>query len=142
MVDMHLEVHVVPVSDVERSKRFYQSLGWRLDTDVAPGDDVRIVQFTPPGSACSITFGTGITPAAPGSAQGVLTVSEIESARADFVSRGIETSAIWHGVPFPQEARLPGPDPEHTSYQSYFSFTDPDGNRWLVQEVTTRVVGP
>jgi catechol 2,3-dioxygenase-like lactoylglutathione lyase family enzyme len=141
MVDMHLEVHVVPVSDVERSKRFYESLGWPLDSDIAPGGGVRIVQFTPPGSACSVTFGVGITPAVPGSAQGVLTVSDIEAAHQDFARRGIETSDLWHGVPFPPEARLPGPDPNHASYQSFFSFNDPDGNRWLVQEVTTRSAG-
>ncbi|MEZ0349762.1 VOC family protein [Mycobacterium sp. pR1184] len=142
MVEMHLEVHVVPVTDVERSKQFYESLGWPLDSDIEPGGDVRIVQFTPPGSACSVTFGQGITPAAPGSAQGVLTVSDIETAHADFAGRGIKTSDMWHGAPFPPEARLPGPDPDHTSYQSFFSFNDPDGNRWIVQEVTTRPANP
>jgi catechol 2,3-dioxygenase-like lactoylglutathione lyase family enzyme len=141
MVEMHLEVYVVPVSDIERSKRFYQSLGWPLDSDFSPGGDVRIIQFTPPGSACSVTFGAGITPAEPGSAQGVLIVSDIEAAHADFVGRGIETSDMWHGVPFPPEARLPGPDPDRASYQSFFSFNDPDGNRWLVQEVTARPAG-
>ena len=135
LVDMHLEVNVIPVSDVERSKQFYERLGWRLDDDVAPGDDVRLVQFTPPGSACSVTFGTGITPAAPGSAVGGLTVSEIKAAHDDLVSRGVEASEMWHGAPFPPEARLSGPDPERTSYGSFFSFNDPDGNGWLVQEV-------
>jgi catechol 2,3-dioxygenase-like lactoylglutathione lyase family enzyme len=115
MVDMHLEVNVIPVSDVERSKQFYERLGWRLDDDVAPGDDVRLVQFTPPGSACSVTFGKGITPAAPGSAVGGLTVSEIKAAHDDLVSRGVEASEMWHGAPFPPEARLSGPDPERTS---------------------------
>jgi catechol 2,3-dioxygenase-like lactoylglutathione lyase family enzyme len=141
MVDMHLEVNVIPVSDVERAKKFYERLGWRLDDDVAPGNDVRIVQFTPPGSACSVTFGTGITPAAPGSAEGGLTVTDIRAAHDDVVSRGVDASEMWHGAPFPPEARLSGPDPERTSYGSFFSFSDPDGNAWLVQEVTTRLPG-
>jgi catechol 2,3-dioxygenase-like lactoylglutathione lyase family enzyme len=141
MVDMHLEVNVIPVSDVERSKQFYERLGWRLDDDVAPGDDVRLVQFTPPGSACSVTFGKGITPAAPGSAVGGLTVSEIKAAHDDLFSRGVQASEMWHGAPVPPEARLSGPDPERTSYGSFFSFNDPDGNAWLVQEVTTRLPG-
>ena len=141
MVDMHLEVNVIPVSDVERSKQFYERLGWRLDDDVAPGDDVRLVQFTPPGSACSVTFGKGITPAAPGSAVGGLTVSEIKAAHDELVGRGIDTTEVWHGPAFPAEARQPGPDPERTSYGSFCSFNDPDGNAWLVQEVTTRLPG-
>ena len=136
--DMKLEVHVVPVSDVERSKQFYQRLGWRLDADDAPTKDVRIVQFTPSGSACSVTFGKGITPAAPGSAAGALIVSDIEAAHAEVVDRGIQASDMWHGAPFPPEARLEGPDPKRTSYGSFFAFNDPDGNTWLVQEVTTR----
>ena len=140
-VDMHLEVQIIPVSDVDRSKQFYQRLGWRFDQDVAPLDGLRIVQFTPPGSAASITFGTGITTAAPGSAVGGLIVSDIVAAHADLAGRGIDTSQIWHGPPFPVEARQPGPDPEHTSYGSFCSFTDPDGNTWLVQEVTTRLPG-
>ena len=140
-VAMNLEIDVIPVSDVERSKQFYQLLGWRLDDDVAPAKDVRIVQFTPPGSGCSITFGTGLTVAAPGSATGALIVSDIEAAHEELVRRGIDASEMWHGAPFPQEARLPGPDPKHTSYGSYFSFKDPDGNTWLVQEVTTRHPG-
>jgi catechol 2,3-dioxygenase-like lactoylglutathione lyase family enzyme len=141
MVDMHLEVNVIAVSDVERSKKFYEQLGWRLDDDVAPADGVRLVQFTPPGSAASITFGEGVTPAAPGSAVGGLTVSEIKAAHDDLVSRGVEASEMWHGAPFPPEARIPGPDPDRTSYGSFFSFADPDGNAWLVQEVTTRLPG-
>jgi catechol 2,3-dioxygenase-like lactoylglutathione lyase family enzyme len=140
-VDMKLEVDVIPVSDVERSKQFYGRLGWRLDEDVAPAKDVRIVQFTPPGSACSVTFGRGITAAAPGSAEGGLTVADIEAAHAELVRRGIEASEMWHGPPFPPEARLSGPDPKRTSYGSFFSFNDPDGNSWLVQEVTTRLPG-
>jgi catechol 2,3-dioxygenase-like lactoylglutathione lyase family enzyme len=138
---MHLEVNVIPVSDVERSKKFYERLGWRLDDDVAPGDDVRLVQFTPLGSACSVTFGKGVTPAVPGSAVGGLTVSEIKAAHDDLVGRGVEASEMWHGAPFPPEARLAGPDPDRTSYGSFFSFADPDGNAWLVQEVTTRLPG-
>jgi catechol 2,3-dioxygenase-like lactoylglutathione lyase family enzyme len=140
-VDMHLEVNVIPVSDVERSKQFYQRLGWRLDDDVAPTNDLRIVQFTPPGSACSVTFGKGITPAAPGSAEACLVVSDIEAANDELVGRGIDTSDVWHGASFPREARLSGPDPNRTSYGSFCSFTDPDGNTWLVQEVTTRLPG-
>jgi predicted enzyme related to lactoylglutathione lyase len=140
-VAMNLEVHVIPVSDVERSKQFYQLLGWRLDEDVAPATDVRIVQVTPPGSGCSVTFGKGITPAAPGSAVGALIVSDIKAAHDELVRRGIGASEMWHGAPFPLEARLPGPDPEHTSCGSFFAFADPDGNAWLVQEVTTRRPG-
>jgi catechol 2,3-dioxygenase-like lactoylglutathione lyase family enzyme len=140
-VDMKLEIQVIPVSDVDRAKRFYQLLGWRLDDDVAPLDGLRIVQFTPPGSAASITFGSGLTTAAPGSAEGGVVVSDIEAARDDLTGRGIETSEIWHGPPFPVEARQPGPDPQRTSYGSFFSVTDPDGNTWLIQEVTTRLPG-
>jgi len=140
-VAMNLEVDVIPVSDVERSKQFYRLLGWRLDDDVAPALDVRIVQFTPPGSGCSITFGHGLTAAAPGSAAGGLIVSDIEAAHDELIRRGIDASEMWHGAPFPPEARLPGPDPERTSYGSFFSFNDPDGNTWLVQEVTTRRPG-
>ena len=140
-VDMKLEVDVIPVSDVDRSKKFYERLGWRLDDDVDPMDGLRIVQFTPPGSAASITFGLGLTTAAPGSAEAALVVSDIEAAHGELVSRGIEVSDIWHGPPFPVEARQPGPDPERTSYGSFFSVSDPDGNTWLVQEVTTRHPG-
>jgi catechol 2,3-dioxygenase-like lactoylglutathione lyase family enzyme len=141
MVEMHLEVDIIPVSDVARAKQFYQRLGWRLDDDVAPAKDVRIVQLTPPGSGCSITFGEGITPAAPGSAVGALVVSDIVAAHEDVVGRGIDASDMWHGAPFPLEARLKGPDPKRTSYGSFFAFSDPDGNAWLVQEVTTRRPG-
>jgi catechol 2,3-dioxygenase-like lactoylglutathione lyase family enzyme len=140
-VDMKLEVDIIPVADVERSKQFYGRLGWRLDTDDSPAKDVRIVQFTPPGSACSVTFGKGITATAPGSAAGGLIVSDIEAAHHELVGRGIDASEMWHGAPFPPEARLSGPDPKHTSYGSFFSFKDPDGNTWLVQEVTTRRPG-
>jgi catechol 2,3-dioxygenase-like lactoylglutathione lyase family enzyme len=140
-VGMHLEVEIIPVSDVDRSKEFYQRLGWRLDDDVAPLDGLRIVQFTPPGSGASITFGTGLTAAAPGSAGGGLIVSDIEAAHHELAGRGVAVSEIWHGPPFPPEARQPGPDPDHTSYGSFCSFSDPDGNTWLVQEVTTRLPG-
>jgi catechol 2,3-dioxygenase-like lactoylglutathione lyase family enzyme len=140
-VTMNLEVYVIPVSSVERSKEFYQRLGWRLDDDVAPATDVRIVQFTPPGSGCSVSFGKGVTPAAPGSAVAGLIVSDIKAAHDEFLRRGIEASEMWHGAPFPPEARLPGPDPKRTSYGSFFAFSDPDGNAWLVQEVTTRHPG-
>jgi catechol 2,3-dioxygenase-like lactoylglutathione lyase family enzyme len=140
-VDMHLEVQIIPVSDVDRCKEFYLRLGWRLDDDVAPLDGLRIVQFTPPGSAASITFGTGLTTAAPGSAEGGLIVSDIVAAHDELVGRGIDASEIWHGPPFPVEARQSGPDPERTSYGSFCSFSDPDGNTWLVQEVTTRLPG-
>jgi catechol 2,3-dioxygenase-like lactoylglutathione lyase family enzyme len=140
-VDMKLEVEIIPVSDVDRSKRFYERLGWRFDDDVSPLDGLRIVQFTPQGSGCSVTFGKGITAAAPGSAEGALVVSDIEAAHNELVGRGIDATDVWHGPPFPPEARQPGPDPERTSYGSFFSFNDPDGNTWLVQEVTTRLPG-
>jgi catechol 2,3-dioxygenase-like lactoylglutathione lyase family enzyme len=141
MIDMRLEVHVIPVSDVDRSKRFYERLGWRFDADLAPAQDVRIVQYTPPGSGCSVTFGNGITRAAPGSGEGTLVVIDIVAAHEEIVGRGIEASEMWHGAPFPPEARIKGPDPKRTSYGSFFSFDDPDGNMWIVQEVTTRRPG-
>ena len=140
-VDMKLEVQIIPVSDVDRSKEFYERLGWRLDDDVAPMEGLRIVQFTPPGSPTSVTFGQGLTTATPGSAEGGLIVSDIEAAYDELVSRGIDASDIWHGPPFPVKARQPGPDPERTSYGSFLYFTDPDSNTWLVQEVTTRLPG-
>ena len=140
-VDMKLEVQIIPVSDVDRSKEFYERLGWRLDDDVAPMDGLRIVQFIPPGSPTSITFGRGLTTAAPGSAEAGLIVSDIEAAHDELANRGIDVSDIWHGPPFPVEARQPGPDPERTSYGSFVYFTDPDSNTWLVQEVTTRLPG-
>ena len=140
-VDMHLEIQVIPVSDVDRAKEFYTRLGWRLDDDVAPLEGLRIVQFTPPGSPASITFGKGLTTAVPGSAEAGLVVSDIEAARAEVAGRGIDASDIWHGPAFPVEARQPGPDPDRASYMSFFSIDDPDGNTWLVQEVTTRLPG-
>ena len=140
-VEMKLEVHVIPLSDVDRSKHFYERLCWRLDDDVAPLDGLRNVQFTPPGSGTSVTFGKGLTAAAPGSALAGLVVSDIEAAHGELVGRSIDASDVWHGPPFPPEARQPGVDPERTSYGSFFSFNDPDGNVWLVQEVTTRLPG-
>ena len=140
-VDVRLEVQIIPVSDVDRAKEFYERLGLRLDDDVAPMDGLRIVQFTPPGSGTSITFGQGLTNAAPGSAEGGLIVSDIQAAYDDLVSRGIDVSDISHGPPFPVQARQPGRDPDRSSYGSFFSFTDPDNNTYLVQEVTTRLPG-
>jgi catechol 2,3-dioxygenase-like lactoylglutathione lyase family enzyme len=140
-VDMHLEIQVIPVSDVDRSKQFYERLGWRLDDDAAQLPSLRIVQFTPPGSAASVTFGQELTTAAPGSAEGGLTVSDVVATHDELVGRGIDASEIWHGPRFPVEARQPGPDPERTSYGSFCSFEDPNGNTWLVQEVTTRLPG-
>jgi catechol 2,3-dioxygenase-like lactoylglutathione lyase family enzyme len=140
-VDYRLEVQVIPVSDVERSKQFYQRLGWRLDADLVPANGVRIVQFTPPGSGCSVWLGTGLTAASPGSAEAILVVSDIEAARDEVIARGIDAHEVWHGASFPREARLSGRDPKRASYGSFFSFSDPDHNMWLVQEVTTRLPG-
>jgi len=138
-MDMKLEVVVIPVSDVERAKRFYGGLGWRLDADIARGT-FRLVQFTPPGSSCSIQFGTGLTRSAAGCTQSIyLVVSDIEAARSELVARGVEVSEVFHrGGP---TGRLSGPDPARASYASFVSFADPDGNSWLVQEVTVRLPG-
>jgi catechol 2,3-dioxygenase-like lactoylglutathione lyase family enzyme len=134
-IDMKLEAVAVPVSDVDRSKRFYQSLGWRLDADIAVGDSFRIVQLTPPQSACSVQFGIGVTTAEPGSAKRLLlTVYDISVARAELVRRGVEVSELFHLAGGP----VPGPDPEGRSYQTFASFSDPDGNGWLVQEVRSQ----
>jgi catechol 2,3-dioxygenase-like lactoylglutathione lyase family enzyme len=132
-VDMKLEVVVIPVSDVERAKEFYRRLGWRLD--VTPPS---VVQFTPPGSGCSVQFGTNLTSAAPGSAKGYLIVSNIEAARDALVAAGIEVGEIFHIGPSGRES---GPDPEHRTYRSRAEFSDPDGNVWLLQEITTRLLG-
>lgn len=151
-VDMKLEVVVVPVSDVDRAKRFYGGLGWRLDADFTSGDDWRVVQFTPPGSGCSIIFGKNVTAAAPGTAQGLyLIVSDIEAARGELLDHGVEVSKVFHdaggtfvGTDEPYlfgRRRNVGPDPERRSYRSYASFKDPDGNGWLLQEVTARLPG-
>jgi catechol 2,3-dioxygenase-like lactoylglutathione lyase family enzyme len=127
------------VSDVDRAKQFYERLGWRIDTDIARGDDFRIVQVTPRGSACSFAFGTGVTDAAPGSARTLeLIVSDIEAARDDLLARGVGRVDLFHGSPW---TRISGPDPERQSYRTYGSFTDPDGNEWVLQEVTTRLPG-
>lgn len=140
-VDMKLEVVVIAVSDVERAKRFYGGLGWRLDADFIIGDAFRVVQFTPPGSPCSIHFGTGITSAAPGSARGLyLVVSDIEVARAELVERGADVSEVFHR-PGPGKPPVGGPDPERRSYASFATFSDPDGNGWLLQEITDRLPG-
>jgi len=150
-VDMKFEIVVVPVSDVDRAKEFYAKLGWRLDADYDNGQDFRITQFTPPGSGCSVIFGKNVTPAAPGSAQGLyLIVSDIQFARKELVDSGVQISEVFHneGVhagtdePFLfGRVRVSGPDPEHRSYRSFASFRDPDGNGWLFQEITTRLAG-
>lgn len=138
---MKLEVVVIPVSDVDRAKRFYGSLGWRLDGDFVKGDAFRGVQFTPPGSACSIHFGKGVTPAEPGSAQGLfLVVSDIEAARAGLIQRGVKVSQAFHHQA-PGESFQGGLHPERRSYASYATFMDPDGNTWLLQEITARLPG-
>jgi catechol 2,3-dioxygenase-like lactoylglutathione lyase family enzyme len=146
-VDMKLEVVVIPVSDVDRAKGFYGSLGWRLDADFVTGDDFRVVQFTPPGSGSSIIFGKNVTSAEPGSAQGLhLIVPDIGAARDELVGRGVEVSEVFHdiGGVFHHagvDGRVSGPDPDRRSYGSFASFSDPDGNGWLFQEVTTRLPG-
>jgi catechol 2,3-dioxygenase-like lactoylglutathione lyase family enzyme len=146
-MDLKLEVVVLPVADVDRAKAFYESLGFRLDADV-PGDDgFRVVQLTPPGSPASIIFGSGVTAATPGSTQGLyLIVSDIQAARDHLVARGVEVSEVYHdaGGVFEHagtEHRLPGPDPDRGSYASFASFSDPDGNGWVLQEVTQRLPG-
>ena len=138
-MDMKLEVVVIPVTDVDRAKRFYGSLGWRLDADFARGDAFRVVQFTPPGSQASIHFGKGVTPAAPGSAQNLyLVVSDIAAARAELVARGIDVGPLFHRG---AGGFADGIDPERRTYNSFASFNDPDGNRWLLQEITARFSG-
>ncbi|MCA1378174.1 MULTISPECIES: VOC family protein [unclassified Bradyrhizobium] len=151
-IDMKLEVVVIPVSDVDRAKKFYANLGWRLDADFAGPDDYRVIQFTPPGSPSSVIFGKNVTAAAPGSAQGLyLIVSDIEAARDDLRGRGVEVSEVFHAEgdvhTGPDEPylfgrrRIAGLDPARASYRSYVSFNDPDGNGWLFQEITTRLPG-
>ncbi|MFD7873625.1 VOC family protein [Streptomyces sp. NPDC059766] len=146
-MDMKLEVVVVPVSDVERAKEFYTALGWRLDADVATGEDFRVVQVTPPGSPASVIFGTSVTEQAPGSARGLhLIVDDIDAAHDELNRRGAEPSEVFHdaGGVFHHagtDARVPGPDPQRSSYGSFLSFSDPDGNGWILQEVTTRLPG-
>jgi catechol 2,3-dioxygenase-like lactoylglutathione lyase family enzyme len=151
-IDMKFEIVVIPVSDIDRAKEFYATLGWRLDADFDNGRDFRVIQFTPPGSGCSVIFGRNVTSAAPGSAQGLyLIVDDIEAARKNLLSRGVRVSEAFHGAgdmyPGPDEPylfgriRVSGPDPEHRSYRSFASFSDPDGNGWLFQEITTRLPG-
>jgi catechol 2,3-dioxygenase-like lactoylglutathione lyase family enzyme len=147
-LDMKLEVVVLPVSDVDRAKEFYSRLGWRLDADRAAGDNFRLVQFAPPGSGSSIQFGVNLTAAAPGSAQAIhLAVSDIEAARSELIARGVDASQVFHcetgtACRFSSiGGRVTGPHPERLRYYSYVSFSDPDGNGWLLQEVTKRLAG-
>jgi catechol 2,3-dioxygenase-like lactoylglutathione lyase family enzyme len=151
-LDMKFEVVVIPVADVNRAKEFYSRLGWRLDADFDNNNDFRVIQFTPPGSACSIIFGKNITAAAPGSAPGLyLIVADIETAREDLLRRGVKVSEVFHGAgdvyAGPDEPylfgriRVTGPDPAHGSYRSFASFHDPDGNGWLLQDITSRLPG-
>jgi len=144
--ELKLEVVVLPVSDVDQAKTFYEGLGWRLDADVTADEDLHLVQFTPPGSGCSIQFGTNITSAEPDSAKSVyLSVSDIEAAREDLLARGVEVSEVFHeralGARFHDPGRLPGPAPDRRTYRSFVTFSDPDGNSWLLQEITTRLPG-
>jgi catechol 2,3-dioxygenase-like lactoylglutathione lyase family enzyme len=149
MVDLKLEVVVIPVSDVDRAKRFYGDLGWRGDADFAFDNGFRVVQFTPPGSACSVQFGAKMTSAAPGSAKGnYLIVSDVQAARDELATRGAKVSEVFHpGAPGAQfqpdgtSGRVSGPAPDHATYRSFATFSDPDGNGWLIQEITTRLPG-
>ncbi len=149
---MKFEIVVIPVSDVDRAKEFYGRLGWRLDADYDNGDDFRVIQFTPPGSGCSVIFGKNVTAAAPGSAQGLyLIVSNVQAARDELVAHGVHATEVFHdaggvyaGTDQPYlfgRRRLSGRDPEHRSYRSFVSFSDPDGNGWLLQEITVRLPG-
>lgn len=148
-MDMKLEVVMLPVADVDRAKHFYQMLGWRLDADFPFDNGVRVVQLTPPGSLCSIQFGTKIVSAAPGSAQDLyLIVSDIEAARDELIAKGVNVSEVFHegrpGARFQPDGtggRLSGPEPERATYRSFATFNDPDGNGWLLQEITTRLPG-
>src|SRR5277367_6362346 len=149
--DMKFEIVVIPVSDADRAKAFYLKLGWRLDADYDDGKGYRVIQFTPPGSGCSVIFGKNVTGAAPGSAQGLyLIVSDLAATRAELLGRGVKISEVFHNEGVyagPDEpylfgrARVSGPDPGHQSYRSFASFSDPDGNGWLLQEITTRLPG-
>ena len=147
-VDIKFEVVVIPVTDVDRSKAFYTKLGWRLDADFPFDNGFRVVQFTPPGSGCSVQFGTKITTAAPGSAQGLyLIVSDVAAVRKELMARGVEVSEVFHtskpGAQFRPDSngRISGPDPDHRSYFSFATFNDPDGNTWMFQEITARLPG-
>jgi len=138
-IEMKLEVVAIPVADVDRAKAFYAGLGWRLDADFELGGDVRVVQFTPTRSECSVAFGRGLVSAAPGSAERLeIVVSDIEAARADLLARGVEVSDFFHRG---ESGIEPGLDPQRASYQSYASFSDPDGNTWVLQEVNERLLG-
>jgi catechol 2,3-dioxygenase-like lactoylglutathione lyase family enzyme len=149
--DMKFEIVVIPVSNADRAKAFYAKLGWRLDADYDSGKGFRVIQFTPPGSACSVIFGQNVSPAAPGSAQGLyLIVSDLQATRKNLLGRGVQVSDVFHnaGVYTGKDetylfgsVRVSGPDPEHRSYRSFASFKDPDGNGWLLQEITTRLPG-
>jgi catechol 2,3-dioxygenase-like lactoylglutathione lyase family enzyme len=145
--DLKLEVIAIPVADVDRAKRFYESVGWRVDGDFTNGEDWRLVQMTPPGSACSVMFGKGFTTAVPGSMQGTfLVVDDVNAARRELIAHGVDVSEVFHfdGMllrAVGTKGRVPGPDPERRSYFSFASFTDPDGNSWLLQQVTTRFAG-
>ncbi len=137
-VDMKLEVVTVPVSDVDRTKEFYQNLGWRLDADIVASDAFRVVQLTPPHSACSVAFGKGVTTGEPGSVHRlILAVDDVDEARADLLSRGAPVGEVFHLA----GGRVPGHDPQNRSYQTYAAFSDPDGNEWLLQEIKTRLPG-
>ncbi len=146
-MDMKLEVVVLPVSDVDRAKEFYVGLGWRLDADFTTGAEFRVIQLTPPGSQCSIIFGTDVSAAAPGSVEGLhLVVTDIEAARSELASRGADVSEVFHDADgvfhrAGTAGRVPGPDAERGSYNSFLSFSDPDGNGWIVQEIVTRLPG-
>jgi catechol 2,3-dioxygenase-like lactoylglutathione lyase family enzyme len=144
-IDMKLETVVIPVSDVDRAKQFYESLGWRLDADLG-GGDFRIVQLTPPGSGCSVQFGKGLTSAAPGAAQNLLVVSDIEAAHTELVGDGVQGAEVFHDGAggydrWTRDIRATGPDPERRTYASFAEFTDPDGNLWQLQEITNRLPG-
>ena len=147
-IDMKLEVVVIPVADVDRAKKFYGKLGWRLDADFPFDNGFRVVQFTPPGSGCSVQFGTNMTSAAPGSAHLYLIVSDIEAAREELATRGVDVSKVFHPEtpgaqfqPHGTSGRVSGPAPGHATYSSFATFHDPDGNGWLLQEITKRLPG-
>lgn len=146
-MDFKLEVAVLPVSDVDAAKEFYQRLGWRLDADFAVDEGYRVVQLTPPGSSASIIIGTGVTSAAPGTTQGLyLVVTDIDAARAELIARGVDVSAVFHDATgifnhAAPDARVAGPDPQRRSYGSFAAFADPDGNSWVLQEITERAPG-
>ncbi len=141
-MDMKFEVAVLPVADVDRSKAFYQGLGWRLDADINVAEDYRVVQFTPPNSPASIQFGKGITTMTPGSVQNLmLIVEDVQAARDELISHGADVREVFHGAGLNVERRMPGPDPERQSYRSFATFADPDGNSYLLQEITERLPG-